>query len=289
MRYIETISYDNIDDGIEQLGNFKPEKYNDNTIYHVYWYGKLGRKQNLCIRSYLATQNLENTELWVWLDDDTYDLNTELLLHKNIQYKRYEPTKEVIGTPFIDYKLLEQRDNLKFRSDIARIIFLYKYGGLYLDLDMILIRDLNPLLQEEFCYSWSYLKKGNNGILRLKKGSNLCNSIIKKYKSSPSPFNLHNQKFFLGYNHRYIFTDEIDILCYPAVMFDPVWVLHDLKQVSKYSKLCNLDDFFKTTDEDVSKFFNNKIFAYHWHSRNNYKIEKDSYFEKFEKKFIDSI
>jgi len=283
MRYIKDISYDNVDLGIEQLENFKHEKYNDNTIYHVYWYGKLGRKQNLCIRSYLATQNLTNTVLWVWLDNDTYDLNTDLIHHKNIYYKRYNPNIEAIDTPFIDYKLLDQRMNLKFRSDIARILFLYKYGGIYFDLDMILLRDLNPLLQDEFCYSWSYLKKGNNGILRLKKGSILCKNIIQKYKSSPSPFYLHNQKFFLGYNHRYIFTEDIHILCYPCILFDPVWILLDKKIISKYSKLSNFDDFFKSTNEDVSTFFNNVIFAYHWHSRNNMTVERGSYFDKFEK------
>ena len=38
----------------------------------------------------------------------------------------------------------------------------------------------------------------------------------------------------------------------------------------------------QATDEDINTFFDNQIFAYHWHSRNNYKIEKNSYFEKLE-------
>ena len=67
-----------------------------------------------------------------------------------------------------------------------------------------------------------------------------------------------------------------------AVLFDPVWILHDKKITSNYSKLNNFDNFFKYTDENISNFFNNQIFAYHWHSRNNVKIEKNSYFEKFE-------
>ena len=48
MKYLENISYDNIDKGIEYLKKNKLNFYlpNDNkTIYHVYWYGKLDRKQ----------------------------------------------------------------------------------------------------------------------------------------------------------------------------------------------------------------------------------------------------
>ena len=47
---------------------------NEITIFHVYWYGNLTRKQLLCINSYLATQNLKKTKLWVWLDEDTYNI-----------------------------------------------------------------------------------------------------------------------------------------------------------------------------------------------------------------------
>ena len=146
---------------------------------------------------------------------------------------------------------------------------------------MILLKDLKPLLNLEFCYTWSNLKKGNNGILRLKKQSELANQLMNKYITTISPFNLNNQPFFLGYNI-YIFTKDIDIMCFPSVMFDPAWILTDTKTKSKYSKLCNFDDFFKKTDEDINTFFDNQIFAYHWHSRNNYKIEKNSYFEKIE-------
>ena len=53
---------------------------------------------------------------------------------------------------------------------------------------------------------------------------------------------------------------------------------------SKLQNLNNLDNFFKYTNEDISNFFN-QIFTYHWDSRNNAKIEKGSYFEKFEKLF----
>ena len=288
MEFLQGIDYNNIDNGINYLKTnqfkfFLPKE--EKTIYHVYWYGMIKRKQLCCINSYLATQDLSNTELWVWLDENTFNNSNKELIkdHKNIKIKKYCPNKEKLDTPFYNYKFVDQTKSLKFRSDIARIIFLYKYGGLYYDLDMILLKDLKPLLNKEFCYTWSYIKRGNNGILRLKKQSELCYQLMNKYKNTISPFNLHNEKFFLGYNHKYIFTEEIKIMCFPCVMFDPVWILMDTKSKSKYSKLSHLDDFFKSTDEDINKFFDNQIFTYHWHSRANVVIQKDSYFEKIEK------
>ena len=67
-------------------------------------------------------------------------------------------------------------------------------------------------------------------------------------------------------------------------MFDPVWILLDTKTKSKWTKLSDFDSFFKTTDESVNPFFDNQIFAYHWHSRNNFKVEPDSFYSRIERK-----
>ena len=48
---------------------------------------------------------------------------------------------------------------------MARLIILYKYGGIYIDLDIFLLKDFTPLFGMKFCYAWSYLKTGNNAIL----------------------------------------------------------------------------------------------------------------------------
>ena len=273
MKYLTNINYDNIDKGIEDLKKIKFNYYppdNEQIIYHVYWYGKLDRKQLLCINSYLATQNLNRTKLWIWLDYLTYsDSNKEIIpKHKNIEIKKYTPEQEAKETLFENKSFINEIKFIKFRSDLARVIILYKYGGLYYDLDMILLKDLMCLLNLEFCYSWSYKTEGNNGILRLKKRSDNCKQIMNKYLNI-------NKEFVVWYN-QYIFNNDINIFCLPSVMFDPVWILHDKKLKSKYSKLCNLDYFFKKTNETI--FFDNVLFAYHWHSRTDTIIEKNSYF-----------
>ena len=126
-------------------------------MYHNYWYGKLGRKQLLCINSFLKTQNLEKTELWIWLDYEIDNRENIKLIpkHNNIKIKIYNPSIESKNTPFENNKFINFNEYIKFRSDIARLLFLYNYGGLYFDLDMILLKDFDYLLNIEFCYQWS--------------------------------------------------------------------------------------------------------------------------------------
>ena len=289
MKYLKDIDYTNIDKGIEYLQKNKLNFYLDKdeiTIFHVYWYGKLDRKQILCINSYLKTQNLSKTKLWVWLDYKTFTNENINLIpkHKNIEIKKYIPNEEAKGTLFEKNIHINNEKYLKFRSDLARVIFLYKYGGVYYDLDMILLKDFDSLLNIEFCYTWSLKNTANNGLLRLFKNSNICKNIIEKYNNFLKD-KKKNFDYMVRIIHKNIYTSELNIYCLPCVLFDPVWILHDTKGKSKYSNLNNFDNFFKKTDDNINNFFDNKIFAYHWHSRNNAKIEKDSYFERFELQF----
>ena len=102
-------------------------------------------------------------------------------MHNNISIKKYSPIEESKGTLFENKDFIEQKKFLKFRSDLARVIFLYKYGGLYYDLDMILLKDLLPILGIEFCYTWGPFMTGNNAILRIKKNSELSIQLMNKY------------------------------------------------------------------------------------------------------------
>tara|TARA_A100001015_G_scaffold6678_1_gene8347 strand:+ start:411 stop:1322 length:912 start_codon:yes stop_codon:yes gene_type:complete len=299
MKFIDNIDYNNIDLGINQLKDYKFNHYlknkNEIVIFHVYWYGNINKNQILCIKSYLASQNLNNTELWVWLDYETYnDNHNKITKHKNIKVKKYNPKEESKNTIYENKELIMNNEFLKFRSDIARTIFLYKYGGIYYDLDFILLKDLSCLFDLEFCYTWGGLKKGNNAILRIKKGSNLIKEIMGKYINLINKNDAYN-KFWKRSQFRYsvdlvpTIYNNLEMTCFPSVMFDPIWILFDDKKSSKFSNLTNFDDFFKSTNENIDNFFDNQLFGYHWHSRSNISAEKDSYFYKIEKKIDEKI
>ena len=294
MKFIDNIDYNNIDKGIDQLKNHKFNNYLKNkdelTIFHVYWYGNINRHQLLCINSYLATQNLKNTELWVWLDKDTFDENcNKIPKHKNIKIKKYDLNDNYVKKLFPINKFIKTKDFLKFRSDIARLCFLYEFGGVYYDLDFILLKDLSPLLDIEFCYQWSNLKKCNNALLRFKKNSKVIENLKDKYLNLFDM--IENKKIKLNnmITPSIEIFNNLDVTIFPCVMFDPVWILFDNKQTSKYSKLNNFDDFFKRADENINDFFENQLYGYHWHSRSSVEIEKDSYFDKIEQKINNQI
>ena len=69
MNFLNYIDYNNVDNCIENFENIQYPNDNKNLLYyHVYWYGKLTRKQILCIHSYLSTQELTNSKLFVFYE-----------------------------------------------------------------------------------------------------------------------------------------------------------------------------------------------------------------------------
>ncbi|MGY0036053.1 glycosyltransferase [Pedobacter sp. NJ-S-72] len=77
-------------------------------------------------------------------------------------------------------KLVNEPENLAKRSDAFRFLVLYKYGGLYFDLDVMFLKDFGGLLDSEFCYAWETQPYANSAILNLKRKSDLCNYILNK-------------------------------------------------------------------------------------------------------------
>ena len=160
--------------------------------FHVYWYGEIERKQLLCINSYLATQDLSRTKLIIWIDYQIVHFNNKnkyldkLQNHRNILIKTYNPFRMSDNTLLEgnDFIIISDSNLIKYRSDIARVLILYHYGGVYFDLDMILFKNLAPFLHLEFCYQWSTINnRGNNGLLSLHKGGNFSKEIMKGFNN----------------------------------------------------------------------------------------------------------
>jgi hypothetical protein len=122
--------------------------------FHVYTEIKTS-KELMVIKSYLATQNLDKTELIVWSDYSISD-NPLIQPYKNlVTFNVYDAESEAIGTPLEgNIKLKMKDDKYYLQSDLARILLLYKYGGIWCDMDVILLRDFKPLLDQEYMYMW---------------------------------------------------------------------------------------------------------------------------------------
>lgn len=145
LKFLNTIEHD--------LYKHPRKKYN----FHIYS-ELVDENQLMALQSYLATQDLDYTVLHVWSE---YDItNTYNMIpyknHPNINFHVYDPHELAIGTP------LENRDDIlslndhKFylKSDIFRLLALYKYGGCFYDHDVVLMNDFKPLMHFDFAYTW---------------------------------------------------------------------------------------------------------------------------------------
>lgn len=275
--------------GIELLSSINDDDYkypNEVINFHVYTEVR-NEKELYCIKSYFATQNLDKTKLIIWSD---YDISTQENLKEfsnKIDFRVYDPIKESIGTILegkVD-KLLAKDSRHYLQSDLLRLLALHKYGGIWIDMDILLLRDFKPILDQEYLYQWG----GDTNFER----DGACATVISLKKKSELSFRLLEQ-----------------VLYQPVVSDTTIWgkdlfaiVYRKLKYQIFPSTFFNIEWLMSKTDVKLSEdiltyWFENECsddllftecFAWHWHnSSNKHKtIVTGSKFDKL-KIFIDN-
>jgi hypothetical protein len=101
-------------------------------------------------------------------------------------------------------------------SDVVRICVLYKYGGLYFDLDNMFLRDIKPLFSyRNFVYSWEWHNYANSAIMYVESPQN--DAITKVVENCIVNKTCHPNKIFK-------FSSEIPgMYVLPTYVFDPSW------------------------------------------------------------------
>jgi hypothetical protein len=264
--------------------------------YHLYWYGPFSLKQAFAVKSFLATQDLKSAELWLWLDGERgyagYQENRFLRpLLPFLHLKRFDPEVEARNTPLERKSDLYQGVGLAARSDFFRHVILYKYGGIYTDIDVMFLRDMRmllhaPYLHEEFCYRWSaHLPYCNSAVLRLRQGSETARALLARCRER----NSCRPKEVLRFDE----NKELDLLVLPCPIFDPLWPHYDHQDKYESAPFHRFADFFhkfgwwfgrKPAIRSYQDFFPG-AFAYHWHNCWAAPEHKDSYFGLFNQEF----
>lgn len=152
-------------------------------IFHFWWCDNLlpfERKQATSIKSFLSTQ--PDSEFILWGSSD-FSNNEWIkpLLDKGLQFKVYNPKEEAKNTPVENNPILEYafHTELCVGADLARNILLYKYGGCYVDLDVIALKDFTFMSNEEFAYAWpSNVLEVNNAVLSINKRSSFATDLL---------------------------------------------------------------------------------------------------------------
>ncbi|KAF4583482.1 hypothetical protein EYR38_002233 [Pleurotus pulmonarius] len=134
----------------------------DRVQYHTYWRVDLapfGPRQEWMLKSYFATQDISTTRLTLWSNGD---LSSNEILQKYL--RRYPDSfkLDVVniptlaqGTELQDSPLLDRKDAKAWvDGDLIRLLLLWNFGGVWIDMDSLLTRDLEPLLEHEFVTQW---------------------------------------------------------------------------------------------------------------------------------------
>lgn len=132
--------------------------------FHTYWRADLapfGERQSLMIKSFLATQNLVYSRLILWT---TGGLLSPLLSYLLQNYPDNFEVRVVDYVSLAKGTALEGRDDLLgpamrdtqawLDGDLVRLLALWNEGGVWVDMDMLLVRDLAPLYEGEWVEQW---------------------------------------------------------------------------------------------------------------------------------------
>ncbi|KAF9345223.1 hypothetical protein BGX26_003389, partial [Mortierella sp. AD094] len=178
-----------------------------NMDFHVFWRGPITDKLYLSAHSFLFTQPLDRSKLHLWIDSaylpggvpEDYTKNKYAAplvsepLNRFIQIHAWDQTAELA------YSYGEQEeDSLNENkqqsqksvssvalSDEARFLILNRNGGIYLDADVLLLKDMSPFFDSglEFAYEWSNTRLYNTAVLRLFPGSSVARRILDGAKA----------------------------------------------------------------------------------------------------------
>jgi len=244
--------------------------------FHMFWRQRVGgiwrrvrpfgRKQALPMKAFFATQDLSRCSLTLWSDEDLSANEWIRPFAEHLTFRLYRPDVEAGGTPLEAMPAIyRQRDRRVWRDgDLFRALVLHNYGGVYVDMDMVLLRSLGALLSQEFVYQWENYDGAYNGaLMHLRKGSDFaCELIHGIIEILPGDSNWGRANF------RRAFDRGVGITVFPSPFFDTEW------QADLHFEP------FKRTPGSAALY--DGAFAWHWHNRWDQPIQAGSKFQRLE-------
>lgn len=248
---------------------------NQKLIFHCLWRVPLdfSRKQLAVLKSIIVNHDLDNIEINLWsnVDLSTNEYFKEVSDYVNL--KIWNIQEEIKGTILESHSVLNNiNDDLCYlEGDVFRLLVLHKYGGFYIDMDVLILRDMSALNNFEFLYQWGTsgfsLSEPNitmNGaIMRFNKRSDLSKEFLEKILiTQPFP------NTTTWGNQLYSKVENNDLLVLPCIWFNSEWGFEGTQ--------CNP---FKNVGP-VELF--EGAFTWHWHNRWSDEIEEGSKFQILE-------
>ena len=244
--------------------------------FHMFWRGRragflrkarpFGRKQALPVKAFFATQDLSRCTLVLWGDEDLSHNPWLTPFAGHLTCRVYEPEVEVRGTALeARHDLYGQQDRRVWRDgDLFRILALHNYGGVYVDMDMVLLRSLGALVDQEFIYQWDKFDGVYNGaIMHLRQHGAFARELIAGVMELPAgDYNWGRE------NLRRAIDRGTPITVFPSPFFNTEWQADPRFEP------------FKRTPASANLY--DGAFAWHWHNRWDERIEPGSKFQLLE-------
>lgn len=198
-------------------------RYCSHVIFHSYW-GNLPVVSHVVwyILSYLVTQDLDYTSLWLWSANDVELENTPELAQfvnfPNIQFKKFNI--EMVPS-YIPRHFISSARTVVF-TDLFRILVLQIYGGVYVDMDFLFTRSFGAILGSEWFYQWgSHCTFMNGAVMRLFKNSEIGMKLLKTL----STLEPNSGGWTVWGRDLYAVVNQIlPIKKYPTCFFNPNWL-----------------------------------------------------------------
>ncbi|KAF2009571.1 hypothetical protein BU24DRAFT_78349 [Aaosphaeria arxii CBS 175.79] len=243
--------------------------------YHVYWTGPATWRVEVFVKSYLYTQNLACSRLWIWLDSDRNPKAVDDMLNKDALFVRFLPLvrrgdivlkawkfpsriplpkddeqkngygyysspgkPNIKGEKTVAENIVEDKSGQQWLvltpkqmtflpvavSDAVRFVVLHIHGGAYFDMDVLMLRDMRPLLlpkEHAFAERWAahpHPGDYNTAIMSLTANSSISSYLL--YGGIRMGLNFHPR--VLG---RMAWKDNRDqeFLMLETGAFDPIW------------------------------------------------------------------
>lgn len=132
------------------------------THFHTYWRVDLApfeERQEQMLKSFFATQNTHTSLLVLWSNGD---LSSNPILQRYLRRfphafeLRVADVKDLAaGTALEGSPLLDVSDGKAWiDGDLVRLLVVWHHGGVWVDMDSLLTRNLDPLLEHEFVTQW---------------------------------------------------------------------------------------------------------------------------------------
>lgn len=299
-----------------QCFNLKRSRTDDKVehLFHAVWFNNLTPAIMRFIKSFLFTQNLALCKLIIWIKFDAYhdqclhDAScdkTMLLLAKysavvelrRLDYSTLEPhissllglnsgltpmnltrglkLPRAIGNHFRIFTMAVVGPHSK-QSDFYRMAILLLFGGTYVDVDTIFLRDTQPLWTLDFVTSWGSSGEGalNTAFINFGRGSLALQRLFLCLTFTQGSF--HPDAVSICRKKRMFFHEL------PCEFTDPLWRVessderHDLESRTHWSSLglANWTDAFADRAHVDKGVYNytalihafDGAYAYHWHN-----------------------